>query len=306
MQLVESSYPLDGIRSATTGPQEALVLRAVEVLEGDPRILAGYLVGGFAVGQGDAYSDVDLQLLASDDAVGDLAGSWTDLLERIAPPAHVSPFSGAIGGSVITPDWLHYDLVINPACAVDVATVEGMVPLFDKAGLLPGGPVPRPDRQREPFYPEFAVNHFLYMLGNMVSVVGRNEPIPLTNGVILVRDMCLVRLFLAENGWETTREHAFGNPFPFTKRLRSYLDDEQHALLTSLPPVAATVDSGVAGYVALARLFLPRARALAARTGATWPEAYERASVGYFERMLGVSLDLRPGHAEDSDRQRGR
>jgi hypothetical protein len=305
MQLVESSYPLDGIRSATTGPQEALVLRAVEVLGGDPRILAGYLVGGFAVGQGDAYSDVDLQLLASDDAVGDLAGSWTDLLERIAPPAHVSPFSGAIGGSVITPDWLHYDLVINPASAVDVATVEGMVPLFDKAGLLPGGPVPRPDRQREPFYPEFAVNHFLYMLGNMVSVVGRNEPIPLTNGVILVRDMCLVRLFLAENGWETTREHAFGNPFPFTKRLRSYLDDEQHALLTSLPPVAATVDSGVAGYVALARLFLPRARALAARTGATWPEAYERASVGYFERMLGVSLDLRPGHAEDSDRQRG-
>lgn len=295
MQLVESSYPLDGIRSATTGPQEALVLRAVEVLEGDPRILAGYLVGGFAVGQGDAYSDVDLQLLASDDAVGDLAGSWTDLLERIAPPAHVSPFSGAIGGSVITPDWLHYDLVINPACAVDVATVEGMVPLFDKAGLLPGGPVPRPDRQREPFYPEFAVNHFLYMLGNMVSVVGRNEPIPLTNGVILVRDMCLVRLFLAENGWETTREHAFGNPFPFTKRLRSYLDDEQHALLTSLPPVAATVDSGVAGYVALARLFLPRARALAARTGATWPEAYERASVGYFERMLGVSLDLPRG-----------
>jgi hypothetical protein len=72
------------------------------------------------------------------------------------------------------------------------------------------------------------------------------------------------------------------------------------------PPVAATVDSGVAGYVALARLFLPRARALAARTGAAWPEAYERASVGYFERMLGVSLDLRPGHAEDSDRQRGR
>ena len=295
MQVVDSSYPLDGVRSATTGPQEALVLRAVEVLGADPRILAGYLVGGFAVGQGDAYSDVDFQFLASDDATGDLAESWTELLERIAPPAHVSPFPGAIGGSVITPDWLHYDIVIHPVSAVDVATVEGMVPLFDKAGLLPDGPVPRPDRRREPFYPEFAVHHFLYMLGNMVSVVGRNEPIPLTNGVMLVRDMCLVRLFLAENGWETTREHAFGNPFPFTKRLRTYLDDEQNALLASLPPLTATIDAGIDGYVALARIFLPRARALAARTGATWPEAYERASVGYFERMLGVSLDLPRG-----------
>jgi len=300
MQVVESSYPLDGVRSATTGPQQALVLRAVEVMEGDPRILAGYLVGGFAVGQGDAYSDVDFQFLASDDATGELAGNWTELLDRIAPPAHVSPFPGAIGGSVITPDWLHYDIVIHPVSAVDVATVEGMVPLFDKGGLLPDGPVPRPDRRLEPFYPELAVNHFLYMLGNMVSVVGRNEPIPLTNGVILVRDMCLVRLFLAENGWETTREHAFGNPFPFTKRLRGYLDDEQNALLASLPPLAATIDAGIDGYVALARIFLPRARALAARTGATWPAAYERASVGFFERMLGVSLDLPPYPGEDA------
>jgi hypothetical protein len=60
----------------------------------------------------------------------------------------------------------------------------------------------------------------------------------------------------------------------------------------------SVLSSGVCdvdGYIALARIFLPRARALAARTGATWPEVYERASVGYFERMLGVSLDLPRG-----------
>jgi len=130
------------------------------------------------------------------------------------------------------------------------------------------------------------------MLGNMVSVVGRNEPIPLSNGVILVRDMCLVRLLLAEQGWESTREHTFGNPFPFTKRLRGYLTGEQNALLESLPPLEATIDSGIEGYVALAKAFLPRARALAVRVGATWPKAYEQASLMYFERMLGVDLGL--------------
>ena len=283
-------YSLAGIRAATTAPQEALVLRVIEVMGEDDRVLAGYLVGGFAVGQGDAFSDVDLQFIVDDDAVDDLTSSWTDLVDRIAPAAHVQPFANAMGGLVISPDWLHYDGVFNPRSSVDPMTVEGMVPLFDKAGLLPTEPIPRPDRRGEPFFPEWAVNHFLYMLGNMVSVVGRNEPIPLSNGVVLVRDLCLVRLFLAEQGWETTREHTFGNPFPFTKRLRTYLTDEQNALLESLPPVSPTIESGIEGYAALARIFLPRARQLAERTGATWPEAYERASVQYFERMTGATI----------------
>jgi hypothetical protein len=287
---ITSTYALPGIRAATTGPQEDLLLRMVEALQDDDRVLAGYLVGGFAVGQGDAFSDVDLQFVIDDAAAPELAAGWTDLVGSVAPPAHVEPFAGIIGGSVITADWLHYDVVFTPAATANPGAVEGMVPLFDKAGILPPSAVPRPDRRTEPFFPEAAVRQFLYMLGNMVSVVGRDEPIPLSNGVTMVRDMCLVRLLLAEQGWETTREHAFGNPFPFTKRLRPYLTAEQNALLTSLPPVGATIDSGIEGYAALARAFLPRARALAERTGATWPQAYERASVGYFERMLGVSI----------------
>ncbi|HEX8803423.1 MAG TPA: hypothetical protein VF743_04500, partial [Acidimicrobiales bacterium] len=211
---IQSRYPLDGLRRATTEPQERLVLRVIEVMEPDPRILAGYLVGGFAVGEGDAFSDVDLQFLVADEAVDDVAETWTALLDEIAPPAHVGPFPGAIGGLVITPDWLHYDVVFRPAGGVDAASVAGMVPLFDKAGLLPAAPVPRPDRRRAPFFPAAAVDRFLYMLGNMVSVVGRDEPVPLSNGVTMVRDLCLVPLLLAEQGWETTREHAFGNPFP--------------------------------------------------------------------------------------------
>jgi hypothetical protein len=128
------------------------------------------------------------------------------------------------------------------------------------------------------------------MLGNMVSVIGRNELIPATNGVIIVRDIDLVGLLLAEQGWVTTREHSFGNPFPFTKRLRTYLSDDQNQLLASLPPLVASIDSVVDGYIALAHAFLPRARSLATKTGSPWPEEYERASVTYFERSLGVRL----------------
>jgi hypothetical protein len=44
--------------------------------------------------------------------------------------------------------------------------------------------------------------------------------------------------------------------------------------------------------MALARAFLPRARALAERVGAEWPAADEQASVEFFEHMLGVELGL--------------
>jgi hypothetical protein len=287
-----SKYSLSGVRVATTRPQEELVLRVLEVLAPDSRVLAGYLVGGFAVGYGDAFSDVDFQFLIDDAAVADISGSWLALLERIAPPVHVLPFPGTIGGAVITADWLHYDVVFNPISSIDIASVEGMVPLFDKRGVLPSDPVPRSVRRTEPFFPAGVVMQFLYQLGNMVSVVARDEPVPLSNGVMMMRDTCLVRLLLAEQGWKETREHSFGNPFPFTKRLRGYLTDEQNRLLEELPPLEATIDSGIDGWIALARIFLPRARALAERTGGVWPAEYERASVDYFERMLGAPLGL--------------
>jgi hypothetical protein len=287
-----SRYPLTGVRAASVDPQRALIARATEVLAADERVLAAWLVGGFAVGDGDAFSDVDLQCTVADEAFADLEGSWVDLVQRIAPTVRISPFGGSVGGLCLTPDWLHFDIVFNARAALDPTTVEGMVPLFDKADLLPPGPTLRPDRRGEPFFPVAVLDFFLYSLGNMVSVVGRDEVIPGSLGVVLVRDIGLVGLLLAEQGLVSTREHAFGNPFPFTKRLRRYLTEEQNALLESLPALSSNWDSIIDGYVALTHAFLPRGRRLASATGADWPSGYVRATVGYFERMLGVDLGL--------------
>lgn len=159
---------------------------------------------------------------------------------------------------------------------------------------MPDHPVPRPDRTTDPFFPAAAVNMFLYMFGNMVAVVGRDELIQGSNGVIVTRDIALVSLLLAERGIATTREHTFGNPFPFTKRLRGCLTEEQNPVLEQLPPLRADLESIIGCYVALARAFLPRARRLADATGTPWPAACEQATVTYFESMLGASIGLPP------------
>ncbi|MGH9189311.1 MAG: hypothetical protein ACRD0Q_04665 [Acidimicrobiales bacterium] len=53
------------MRQATTAPQETFIAKATEVLSADDRVLAAYLVGGFAVGMGGAFSDVDLQVIVA-------------------------------------------------------------------------------------------------------------------------------------------------------------------------------------------------------------------------------------------------
>ena len=110
-------------------------------------------------------------------------------------------------------DWLHFDIVLHARSEVEPMTVEGMSPLLDEAGLLPDRTVPRPDRREAPC-PEAAVDMFLYMLGNMVSVVGRNEPVRATNGVIMVRDIALVGLLLAEQGWRAPASTVPVTPSP--------------------------------------------------------------------------------------------
>ena len=271
------------------------------MLSADERVLAAYLVGGFAVGMGDAFSDVDLQIIVAKEAAEDVADSWVELIHRIAPTVWIQPFStlapGALsrtsaGGLCITPEWMHFDVVFRAEGEIDAHAVVGMVPLFDKAALLRGEPVPRADRRTDPFYPEVTVNFFLYMIGNVVSAIGRDEPVPASNGVIMMRDVGLVGLLLAEQGWATTREHNAGNPFPFTKRLRRYLTDEQNALLESLPALSPTIDSAIDGYVALIEI-LPAPSPPAGRgTSFVFPEAYARAGVAYFERSLGARITV--------------
>lgn len=278
-----TSYPLDGIRSATTGPQVALLERAVEVLRADERILAAWLHGSFAVGRGDPFSDVDVHCCVDDDVAAELAGDgWKKMLARITPIVMSVSFPPpSVGGYSLTPEWLHLDLAFHARSALDVSALSGYRRLFDRTGELLRGEVRPADVEGEPFYPADTVDWFFYMLGNLVVVVGRNEPVLGVLGAMTIRETCAIPLFYAERGIRRSGG---------AKRLRPFLSEEQHALLESLPPLAATLDSVIECELALARIFVPRGRALAAATGGTWPDALERATIRHVESSIGCSV----------------
>jgi hypothetical protein len=68
------------------------------------------------------------------------------------------------------------------------------------------------------------------------------------------------------------------------------LTDDQRRALASMPPLEATRESVIAAQEHLTHLFLPAARALARKTGASWPSSFEDATRRTLELNLGLDI----------------
>jgi hypothetical protein len=271
---------------ATAG-QDRLIERAADVTASDDRIRAAWLAGSFAAGTADEFSDIDLHCAISADSADWFREHWADLARRITPVVLAGPIPGVLGGYVITPDWMHLDIVLHP---VDTpahfdsrSRGRPILPLFDRAGLLPAGTAAPADPSSAPYFPAASVDLYFYLLGNLAVVLGRGEVLLASNGAIMGRDVGLVPVMLAENGVRKSDG---------AKRLNRYLTAEQRTFLESLPPVAARRDSVIKFNQRVAAEFIRRGRALAATTGADWPSDLEVATLAYLQRELGADWRL--------------
>ncbi len=268
-------------RPAPTGEQSRLIERATEAVSSDERIQAAWLAGSFAAGTADEFSDIDLHCAITDDSADWFRQHWTELARRISPVVLASPIPGLIGGYVITPEWVHFDIVFHPLARFDPHKTGPLRPLLDRAGILPAEPVAPADVHGPPYFPAGSVDVYFYLLGNLAVVLGRGEILLASNGAIMRRDLGLVPLMLAENGVRKSD----GN-----KRLNRYLTAEQRTFLESLPPVAARRDAVIEFDRRVAAEFIRRGRALAGATGANWPADLEQATVAYLRRSLGTGF----------------
>jgi hypothetical protein len=264
-----------------------MISSARAATEADGRIVAAWLEGSFAAGTADAFSDIDLHCAVTDDSADWFAAHWAGIARQIAPVVLAGPIPGVRGGYVITPEWLHLDLVFHLRSQCEPSRLTAVSPLFDRTGaLLPVGPAATApsvgsSAAREPYFPADAVNLYFYFLGNLAVVLGRGEVLMAANGAIMRRDFGLVPVMLAENGVRKHDGH---------KRLNRYLTERQLGFLESLPPLSATRDSVIRFDQLVAADFISRGRALAERTAASWPADLELATISYLRRWLGVEF----------------
>jgi predicted nucleotidyltransferase len=204
------------------------------------------LTYGGSLARGEADAYSDLDLLA---IVDDPAAFDAEAVVREATETVLLrrlPF----GVVAVTPDWLRLDLVVRAADA--------------------------PERAAEPPDVRGLAEEFLRVLGLLPAVAGRGEWIVGSDGVWLLR-LLLVQLCLASNG-ETA--------VTGVKRLNAKLTSEQRSDIEALPPVAAARDAVIEGHLAVARAFLPRARAMVD----DWPAPLEDATREHLRRELDLLL----------------
>ncbi|WP_350279527.1 nucleotidyltransferase domain-containing protein [Kribbella sp. HUAS MG21] len=252
--------------------QQAVITRAREVLPSNERVLAVYLIGSYGTGTADRFSDVDVHLVVSDDSSEWFEQHWDDVLRELTGPTVLADrLPGMIGGLGITADWLHVDLIVHPLAEFDRFQYDGVRVLFDRDGtLFPDGDIaPTGGRPGEPYWPAKTVDLFFYFLGNLVTVLGRDERIVANQGIGVVRDQ-LVALMLAERGVRRTSG---------AKRLNALLSDEQRAALEAIPAAGTEPADVIAANQYICREFITRGTALAELTGNPWPKEFVDATL---------------------------
>ncbi|MDT0261082.1 nucleotidyltransferase domain-containing protein [Jatrophihabitans lederbergiae] len=253
----------------------ALLLRIVELLRAEPRVLAAWLYGSHGRGDADEYSDLDVWVVTED--VDGLLADWPTLAGELGEVVLTEPIRGQPAIRCILADWTHYDLWVSFPDGVPRRGADTVRLLFDRAGLAQrlqprATPAPLDVAKARALTVEF-----LRRLGNLPAVLHRGDPLYAVSAAQLTRLM-LIELMLTDL--------RLADPGGAGHQYRALSADRRDALL-ALPAVENTLVSARDYQVECLRLFVPLARQLC---GADFPEPLYRAVGKLLTSELGMIL----------------
>jgi predicted nucleotidyltransferase len=264
-----------------TPEQQALVDALRKVLEADPQVEAAWLSGSLGRGGGDAFSDVDVLVLAPPGEAAAMGQRYATEVAAIAPPVLVNVLYGGRVVSVVTAAWERFDLSFVEPAELGGYHAPRLTLLFNHGDLNPPDQLPEP-YAASPGSVRPIIEEFLRVLGLLVVAEGREEWVVALSGLDILRQLTL-DLMLEENGVAPADRGG-------VKRRNPFLTPAQRGELEGLTPVAPNRDSVRAANVEIAGLFLPRARRLADSVGLAWPAALEEATRRYLRERIGLEI----------------
>lgn len=259
--------------------QAALIDRIKGALESDDRVRALFLSGSFGAGTADQFSDVDLLLVTDSGKQEEFVRAWPGILGGIAEVVFWQrPFPGVPLLNAITAEWLRCDLLVFDPNQLRIRSRDSLKVLLDRSNLH--ATVSADDAMKgAPSKLPAIVNEFIRVFGLLPVAIGREEYAVGVTGAGLLRSS-LMQLLLEENG---VRDAG-------ALHLKRLLTREQMNILEKMPGVNADRQSVIDASVNCARIFLPRAQALAQKLGVPWPETFEAATLRHLNKALGVQL----------------
>lgn len=245
----------------------------------DPSMSGLFLGGSHGRGTADAWSDLEFVALAEEADQEALAARWLATVHAAAPVVHTMQRrqGPSLLLNIVTGDWLRIDLLLVPPALFAMGrSRDGVAILFDHRDAAATLPATLPPRTPDPARVRHLTTEFLRVLGLLPVVAGREEWVVGAAGVGMLRGF--IQASLIETSPVPDRGGALG--------LARVLGPEERDLLASLPYPVPERGAVVAAHTALARVFLPRARALHDRLGIEWPTPLEDAT----RRRLGATL----------------
>ncbi|UJW86742.1 nucleotidyltransferase domain-containing protein [Devosia sp. SL43] len=243
-----------------------------------------FLAGSYGRGTADDWSDVDFIAVVSEGQERMVADQWRAVLQRITPIVFWNELPrGVIVLNAISEEWLRCDLTVATAKDFGRRAKNLVKPLIDRDGIYDGLPDTLPPKEPDAGTVQYLIHEFIRMLGLMPVGVGRGEYVTMVLGVGMMRGH-LEALLMQD----------VTNPDPGGILHQSkLLPPEQMQLLASLPYPGPEREALIAANLAVAREFMPRARAMAKRLDIAWPEEFEAAT----RRRLASTLGEEVGRA---------
>jgi hypothetical protein len=243
--------------------------RAVEVLGRDPRVISVTPSGSVGGGTADAWSDLDITIVATEDGYDAFLADWPSWLAEITPTVFARTPIAPMVINTVTDEGLTFDIAVwkgaplefPPAAGYTVGMLSGL--RFDDVGAAL----------------EYAVAEQLRgIIGPFISLLGREEHLRHLTGVPHLLGL-LTTVFLAETGAPQPGKHWNGT-----------YTEEQRAAVAALPPVSATREGIMAFGLGLSELLLTRARPLFDRYGLEWPAPLAATAAARVRDQLGLDL----------------
>ena len=258
--------------SARPNDLQPFLDRFVTACEQDDRVVAAFLGGSHGRGEADAYSDVDLCVIAKDDAFEALVRDRAAFLGRLGTPLFIEDFGIADLVFFVLDDGTEGELFFGSE-----GRLEELEPgptfrtLFDPGGILEGVAFAEertdPGAQREVLRQTIA--WFWHELSHFIAAIGRGELWWAAGQLESLRGHCL-NLVRIEHG-------AFAGEEPYEKLDRT-IDP------AALSPIAETfvpIERGALLRAArvLVRFYAEKARGVAEANGTTYPLTLEELMV---------------------------
>ncbi|RYE60614.1 MAG: nucleotidyltransferase domain-containing protein [Hyphomicrobiales bacterium] len=262
--------------------QQDIIAAAKTAFADDGAVRGLFLSGSFGRGTADEWSDVDLLAVVGRDDQRAVADRWKEALGRLTPIVYWNEIDrGGMLINAVSEDWLRCDLYMVEPGNIGHRAKNTVVLLIDRDGIFDVLPDALPLKSPNPHALRYQINEFLRVLGLTPVAFGRGEYLTAVMGNGLLRGL-LTELFMQD-----VTDPDTGGILHMSKLLPT----EQIELMSDLPFPRARPEELIAANLAVAQVFMPRARALAEQLGVEWPEAFEAATRRVLREKMGVVAD---------------